>query len=195
MWVAGGQADEALSGVMDQAGGGLEQGTQGDGGGLGQLLVVVEGEVGGYWWGFSMRQIETSRTIVFDTPRYARSFFEALVADNLDVGRPDTVELVFGRGFINGPQTGHPANIQTKVVTRGVDVTINAFYRHSRLKQYLKDGRALRVETVINSPTDLRVGHRLVNLDELQGKARAINARLFSRTVGRSPVRPSAVPC
>ena len=29
-------------------------------------------------------------------------------------------------------------------------------YKSSRLKQYLKDGVALRIETVINSPRDLR---------------------------------------
>jgi hypothetical protein len=42
----------------------------------------------GYWWELSMRQIETSRTIVFDAPRRARAVFEALVAANLDIGRP-----------------------------------------------------------------------------------------------------------
>ena len=41
----------------------------------------------GYWWELSMRQVEISRTIVFDAPRHARGFFEALVADNLDIGR------------------------------------------------------------------------------------------------------------
>ena len=38
-----------------------------------------------------------SRTIVLDTPRNARAFFEALVADNPDLGRPENVELIFGR--------------------------------------------------------------------------------------------------
>src|SRR5438270_13085305 len=42
----------------------------------------------GYWWELSMRQIETSRTLVFDAPRHARAFFEALVVDNIDIGRP-----------------------------------------------------------------------------------------------------------
>jgi hypothetical protein len=53
----------------------------------------------GYWWELSMRQVETSHTIVFDAPRRARSFFEALVVDNLDIGRPDHVEVIFA---------GHP---------------------------------------------------------------------------------------
>jgi hypothetical protein len=44
----------------------------------------------GWWWELSMAQIEVSRTICFTQPRWARAFFEALVADNLAVGRPDT---------------------------------------------------------------------------------------------------------
>jgi hypothetical protein len=51
----------------------------------------------GYWWELSMRQVETSRTLVFDAPRRARGFFEALVADNLDIGRPEVIELIFRR--------------------------------------------------------------------------------------------------
>jgi hypothetical protein len=156
------------------------------------LPLTGADEVAGYWWEFSMRQIETSRTLVFDAPRQARSFFEALVADNLDVGRPDTVELVFGRQIRTGRHRRTPGTCKTKVVTRGVDVTVNAFYRHSRLKQYLKDGRALRIETVINSPTDLSVNRRLTHLDELQGKARAINARLLdAERVGQGCVLAS----
>jgi len=133
----------------------------------------------GYWWECSMAQVEVSRTIVFAQPRHARAFFEALVTDNLDLGRPDTIEIVFGRRIINGKQRATQGTFKTKVITRGTEVTINAFYRHSRIKQYLKDGRALRIETVINSPTDLRIGRRLHNLDELQQAARAINDRLL----------------
>ena len=34
-----------------------------------------------YWWELSMRQIEVSRTIAFTAPRFARSFFDALILD------------------------------------------------------------------------------------------------------------------
>ena len=51
----------------------------------------------GYWWELSMRQVEVSRTVVFDAPRRARAFFEALIGDNLDIGRPANVEIIFGR--------------------------------------------------------------------------------------------------
>jgi hypothetical protein len=139
------------------------------------LPLSAADRVGGYWWECSMRQVETSRTIVFASPRAGRAFFEALVTDNLDLGRPDTMELIFGRQ-VRSTTTGVFA---TRIVTRGVDVTINAFYKHSRIKQYLKEGRALRIETVINSPTDLGVLRRLEHLDELQTKARDVNRRLL----------------
>jgi hypothetical protein len=129
----------------------------------------------GYWWELSMRQIEVSRTLVLDDPCRARAFFEALVADNLGIGRPDEVSLIFDRRIRSDTETG----FATRVITRGVDVTVNCFYKHSRIKQYLKEGRAIRVETVCNSPTDLGVNRRLQHLDELQAKARAANRRLL----------------
>jgi hypothetical protein len=146
----------------------------------------------GYWWELSMRQIEVSRTLVFDAPRHARGFFEALVADNLDIGRPDSVELIF-----HGPRrVGRPPKLdcvaKTKVVTRDTEVTVNAFYKHSRIKQYLKDGRALRIETVVNSPDDLRCHRRLEHLDELQTRARDVNRRLLdTERVGQGCVLAS----
>jgi len=147
----------------------------------------------GYWWELSMRQIEVSRTLVFHAPRHARGFFEALVADNLDLGRPDSVELIFtGKNERRGRPPKDPPTFKTKVVTRDTEVTINAFYKHSRVKQYLKDGRALRIETVINSPDDLRCHRRLQHLDELQAKARDVNARLLdTERVGQGCVLAS----
>jgi hypothetical protein len=130
----------------------------------------------GYWWEISMRQVEISRTLVFDAPRHARGFFEALVADNLDIGRPHNVEIIFAR--------------KVRRDTRGVfrtaidrrdngGVLVNVFSKHSRIKQYLKDGRAMRIETVVNAPRDLGCNARLPNLDQLQAKARAANRRIL----------------
>src|SRR5262249_51416740 len=141
-------------------------------------VALADGRAGS-GWGLPMPQAEIPRPIVSPPPRHARAFFEALVTDNLDLGRPDTIEIVFGRRIITGKQRATQGTFKTKVITRGTQVTINAFYRHSRIKQYLKDGRALRIETVINSPTDLRIGRRLACLGDLQDTARAINTRLL----------------
>jgi hypothetical protein len=157
------------------------------------LPLTGHDRAGGYWWELSMRQIETSRTLVFDAPRHARGFFEALVADNLDLGRPDSVELIFtGKRERRGRKPKEQPIYKTKVVTRDTEVTINAFFKHSRVKQYLKDGRALRIETVVNSPDDLRCHRRLTHLDELQAKARDVNARLLdTERVGQGCVLAS----
>jgi hypothetical protein len=134
----------------------------------------------GYWWELSMRQVEISRTIVFDAPHRARPFFEALIADNLDIGRPENVEIIFGRRV----RCDTPGTFRTAIDRPVIDpddkgVVVNIFYKHSRVKQYLKDGRALRIETVINCPRDLGCNARLPNLAELQDKARACNRRIL----------------
>jgi hypothetical protein len=151
---------------------------------------------GGYWWELSMRQVETSRTLVFDGDVHARAFFEALLCENMDLGRPENVELLFRRG----QRLGRPAipppggGFKTKIDRYCDLVTINVFYKNSRLKQYLKDGIALRIETVINNPKDLRCNRQLHNLPELQDKARAINARLMeTETAGQGTALVSPV--
>jgi hypothetical protein len=56
----------------------------------------------------------------------------------------------------------------------------------------LKDGRALRIETVINDPGDLGCLRRLVHLDELQARARAVNTTLLdTERVGQGCVLAS----
>ena len=131
----------------------------------------------GYWWELSMRQVEVSRTLVLDDPRRARRFFEALVADNIGVGRPTEVHAVFGRDR-RGRTTAQP--FRTRVFAPGTEVKMDFAYKHSRVKQYLKEGRALRIETVINKPADIAVRARLEHLPELIAKAREVNARLLT---------------
>ena len=134
----------------------------------------------GYWRECSMRQAGVSRTVVFDVPHRARCFFEALIAGNLDPGRPENVEIVFGRRV----RCDTPGTFRTAIDRPVIDpddkgVVVNIFYKHSRVKQYLKEGRAMRIETVVNCPRDLACNARLPNLDELQDKARAINRRIL----------------
>ena len=131
----------------------------------------------GYWWELSMRQVEISRTLVLDDPRRARRFFEALVADNIGIGRPEEVHAVFGRDR-RGRTTAK--QFRTRVFSPGTEVKMDFAYKHSRVKQYLKEGRAYRIETVINKPSDIGVLARLEHLPELMAKCREVNARLLT---------------
>ena len=129
----------------------------------------------GYFFELSMRQVEVSRTIVFDDPRRARGFFEALVTDNIGIGRPHEVAMVFARPLRR--PTKHP--YRQRVFQPGTEVRMDFAYKHSRVKQYLKEGRALRIETVINKPADIDVRARLEHLPELVAKARQVNSRVL----------------
>lgn len=142
--------------------------------------LTARDQAAGYRWELSMRQIEVSRTLVFAAPRHVRSFFEAILRDNLGLGRAEEVELIFtGRRIRRGRPHKQPQTFKTKVVTAGVQVRLNLFYKSSRIKQYLKDGRALRIETVVNRPDDFGVRRRLAHLPELVSLARAANRRIL----------------
>jgi hypothetical protein len=144
------------------------------------MPLTRDDERSGYWWELSMRQVEVSRTIVFDAPRRARAFFEALIADNLDIGRPASVGIIFGRRIRRDtPGTFRTAIDRPAIGPDAGGVVLNVFYRNSRIKQYLKDGRAMRIETVINAPRDLGCQARLPNLADLQARARSCNRRIL----------------
>jgi len=129
----------------------------------------------GYWWELSVRQVEASRTLVFDDPRRARAFFESLVADNIGIGRPHEVSAVFARQV----RRNTPGIFRSRVFGVGTEVRMEFAYKHSRVKQYLKEGRALRIETVINKPSDVGCKARLEHLPELVAKGREVNGRLL----------------
>ncbi len=111
----------------------------------------------GYVYELAFRQFEVSDTRVFDRPQAGRAFFEGLIRDHLDVGRPEQVVLTFNRKL--SPKT--PGRFSTKVITRGVEPQLSCTYKSSRIKQYLKEGRALRTETVIADTRDFGIGRRV----------------------------------
>ena len=111
----------------------------------------------GYTYAFAFRQFEISDTRVFDQPQSGRAFFEALIRDHLDLGRPSKVSLIFDRKVISTT----PGPFTTKVITDGVDPEISCRYKKSRIKQYFKEHCALRTETVINDTKNFAIGRSL----------------------------------
>jgi hypothetical protein len=130
----------------------------------------------GYAYELAFRQFEVSDTRVFDRPQTGRAFFEGVIRDHLDVGRPDQVVLIFDRKLM--PRT--PGRFTTRVVTRGVNPQLYCTYKSSRLKQYFKLGRALRTETVIADTRDFGIGRRVcaLNWKALRAVGDSANRRL-----------------
>lgn len=123
----------------------------------------------------SILQAEFALTQVFDRPVQGRAFFEEVIRENIDLGRPDHVQLIFNRRVTKRT----PSRYRTRVITDGVTPSLHVDYKHSRIKQYHKEGRALRTETTINDTYDFGVGRRLCNLDELKSIGFAANRRLL----------------
>ncbi len=130
----------------------------------------------GFRYQLSLMQMEVSLTQVFDRPLHGRQFFEEVIRDNLDIGRPDRVQLLFQRRITR--QT--PGSFRTRVLTDGVQPSLRFDYKHTRVKQYFKLGRALRTETTFNDAYDFDVGRSLGNLPRLRTLGRNINHRLLS---------------
>jgi hypothetical protein len=138
----------------------------------------TEDRQAGYRHLLSLWQIELSLTQVFDRPLYGRHFFDQIVRANLDLGRPDRVRLLFDRRLTR--RTPPPAyGYRTRVITDGVDPSLHVEYKHCHVKQYFKQGHALRTETTVNEPADFGVGKALPNFWQLKTIGQGANRRLL----------------
>jgi hypothetical protein len=136
---------------------------------------TAEDRLSGYVHDISILQAEFSLTHVLDRPLTGRVFFEQVIRDNLDLGRPDRVQLVFDRRVTRRT----PGRFRTRVITDGVIPTLYIDYKRTRVKQYHKEGRALRTETTINDARDFEIGKRLKNLTALREVGFQANRRLL----------------
>lgn len=131
----------------------------------------------GYRYEVSVLQAEFSLTHVLDRPATGRLFFEQAIRENLDIGRPSQVQLIFNRRVTRRT----PGRFRTRVITEGVTPSLHLDYKRSRIKQYHKEGRALRTETTINNTRDFGIGRRLTreNLAALRRIGFQANRRLL----------------
>lgn len=125
--------------------------------------ITPSQQAAGYAHRLSLWQMEVSRTQVFADPEQGWALVEALIRDNLDLGRPDRVSLIFGRQVTQRT----PGEFHTRVVREGVQPTLRIHYKHSALKQYLKDSRALRTEMMFNNTQDFGFTRGLQNFTTL----------------------------
>lgn len=129
----------------------------------------------GYRYELSMLQMEFSLTQVLDRPLAGRVLFEEIIRENLDLGRPDQVQLIFDRRISRRT----PGRFRTRVLTDGVVPSLHVDYKKSKIKQYHKEGRALRTETTINDTRDFAIGRMLRNLPALRKIGFDANRRLL----------------
>ena len=86
----------------------------------------------GYRYDISILQAEFSLTQVLDRPVHGRLFFEQVIRENLDLGRPEEVQLIFNRKI----NSRTPGRFRTRVLTQDVTPSLNIYYKNTRIKQY-----------------------------------------------------------
>jgi hypothetical protein len=133
----------------------------------------------GYRYQLSILQAEFSLTQMLDSPVSGRVFFEQVIRDNLDIGRPDQVGLIFDRRVVRHGPYRTPGRFRTRVITEGVTPSLHVDYKNTTTKQYHKSGRALRTETTINDSMDFEIRKGLVNLPALREIGFPANRRLL----------------
>jgi hypothetical protein len=144
----------------------------------------------GYRYELSILQAEFSLTQMLDQPVSGRVFFEHVIRDNLDAGRPDRVSPVFDRQIRRNRPRATPGRFRTRVITEGVTPSVYLDYTHTTIKQYHKHGQALRTETTINNTRDFGIGKRLTNLPALREVGFSANRRLLSvQRLSHNPFR------
>ena len=131
----------------------------------------------GYGHDLSIWQLEVSRTQVFKDPEQGRALVEDLIRENLDLGRPDRVRLLFERQVTKRT----PSEFHTQVIQHGVIPSIKIHYKHSSLKQYLKEGRALRTEMMVNNPHDFAFNRGIKHFGDLVTLGQTFNDRLLEQ--------------
>lgn len=155
---------------------------------LGRMMAVtpdpltIDDHRAGFDWAFSIAQLEVSDTAVFDAPRQARAWFEAAIGAHLDLGRPERVSLVVDRKIVNRGKHKTPGRFATEVISRDVAPQLQIHYKSSKTKAYLKEGRALRVETTVNNAEDFAL-HKTLNAENWRALRRvgaATNARFLA---------------
>lgn len=144
----------------------------------------------GYRYQLALRQLELSDTRVFDRPQAGRDWFERTIRDQLTLGRPDHVAVVFARKVI----ATTPGRFWTRIFNRGDQVGLQVHYKHSKVKQYFKEGRALRTETTVNDTRDFGVGRLLTNAnwDALVQVGHQVNERLLDAQLEACACAPDA---
>jgi hypothetical protein len=134
----------------------------------------------GYCYDLSILQAEFSLTQILDRPLSGRMLFEEIIRENLDLGRPDMVQLIFDRRVTKRT----PGRFRTRVLTDGVIPSLHIDYKNSRIKQYFKQVPEVRevgarTETTINNTRDFAIGKRLCNLPALRQVGFSANRRIL----------------
>src|SRR4029077_10111406 len=90
----------------------------------------------GYRYELSVLQAEFSLTQVWDRALSGRGFFEEVIRENIDLGRPEQVQLIFARKLRR--KTVAAGRCRTRIIQQGGQPSPHVFTQDTPLQQYQK---------------------------------------------------------
>ena len=147
----------------------------------------------GYRYELSVLQAEFSLTQMLDSPVTGRIFFDQLIRDNLDIGRPDQVGLIFGRrvrGGASAPRRAGSAPASSpRASPRACTSTTRTRKSSSTTSWARHSGRKPRSMT----PNDFGVAKGLSHLPELKEIGFTASRRLLDvQRISHDPAEGAA---
>src|SRR6201981_2498179 len=133
-----------------------------------------------YRYDLSILQAEFSLTQIWDQAVSGRCFFEEIIRENIDLGRPEQVQLIFSRKM--NKSTVANGRCRTRIISEGVILSFHTCYKSTHSKQYHKAANrraGLRTETTVNNTYDFGIGRRLCNLPALRQIGFEANRRIL----------------
>jgi hypothetical protein len=127
----------------------------------------------------SMLQMEVARTQLWKKAAAGLQFFEQVIRENIDLGRPEKVGVIFRKRILQSTMKAH--RFMSRVFTGDVIPVFHIFYKSNKLKQYFKGGKALRSELTINNPRDFGINKTLntENFNAMRGVGKETIDRLL----------------
>ena len=114
----------------------------------------------------SMLQTEIACTQLWKRAADGLQFFEQVIKENIDLGRPEKVGVIFRKQIRKATRKNN--RFMSRVFTYGAIPVFHVYYKSNKLKQYYKEAKALRNEMTINNPRDFGVG-KMLTQENFQG--------------------------
>jgi hypothetical protein len=141
----------------------------------------------GYRYQLSVLQAEFSLTQMLDKPVSGRIFFEQTIRDNLDIGRPDQVSLIFNRQVRRNTR-----NLRTRVITDTVIPNLHVDYKYCRTGFTHRDLRTHLAPQLGLPPEQMTSAQITYDLRRL--RTHGLIQRILTPTDTRSPAKACATP-
>jgi hypothetical protein len=138
------------------------------------FFTAAERRDEGFGYRLFVSQVEYCTNLIFDERAALDNLSSRLLDVNRTIGRPDKITYIYGKR--RSPKT--VAGLKTRISDyHWADPAIRSEFRHSSIKDYVRDHRLFRVENTSNCTYDFGINKGIDNLPALRDRMKRHNDR------------------